>query len=300
MSRFTIKISLLTALLFIENSLYAESHHKASSSFKTNQVTENIHLLQGRGGNIAVLSGDQGLLMVDSDYQDMSSALKRALKPLGGNNKLVYIINTHWHGDHTGGNKSLHSPATIIAHDNVRTRLLRRQEVKLFNKVSEPYPEHAVPSLTYQKRLRLHINDEDIEVLHLANGHTDGDSIVFFKHANVVHMGDHYFSGFFPFVDVDSGGNVLNMANNIRLVLQRINDDTKIIPGHGPLSSKADLKAFHDMLTGTSAEVEAMRSKGMSLAQIQAKGLSSRWAPWTKGFLNTKTWITILYNSLSQ
>ena len=278
--------------------LFAGEHHKISAHFKISAITNNIHLLQGKGGNIALLTGKQGNLMVDSDYQDMSDSLKIALKPYGGENKLSYIINTHWHGDHTGGNKDLHSPATIIAHDNVRKRLLTRQEIKIFNKISEPYPAHALPSLTYQKKISLHINDEHIEILHYPKGHTDGDSIVFFTTANVVHMGDHFFAGIFPFVDVGSGGNVLNMAKNIKQVLQRIDDKTKIIPGHGPLSNKQDLQNFYDMLISTSAEVATMQAKGLALSEIQKRGLSKRWKKWGNGFLNEKKWISILHSSL--
>jgi len=144
----------------------------------------------------------------------------------------------------------------------------------------------------------LHMNGEEIELVHFPRGHTDGDSVVFFKKANVVHMGDHFFSGFYPFVDVAHGGNVLNMAKNIKTILAMVNNKTKIVPGHGPLSNKKDLQAFHDMLIGTSAEVKAMKDKGMSLEKIKAKGLSAKWKPWTKGFLSTETWIGILHSSL--
>jgi len=278
--------------------VYAESHHSESPKFKTTKLTDNIWMLQGKGGNIAVLSGKQGILMIDADYRNMSAALKQALKPFGGEQKLAYIINTHWHGDHTQGNKIFGKHANIVAHDNVRARLLTTQEVKLFKMVSKPYPVHAVPSITYDKSMRLYINDQKVNIVHYANGHTDGDSIVFFEKANVVHMGDHHFSGFFPFVDIDTGGNVLTMAANVKKVLALINDKTKVIPGHGPLSNKADLKAFYDMLIGTSNEVKAMKDKGKSLAEIQKAGLSKRWDEWTDGFLSTEVWIGIVYNSL--
>ena len=136
--------------------------------------------------------------------------------------------------------------------------------------------------------------------MHFPGGHTDGDSVVFFKKANVVHMGDHHFSGFFPFVDVEHGGNVLKMAENVNTILSMINDKTKVVPGHGPLSNKSDLQAFHDMLLGTSVEIDAMKDKGMTLEQIQKKGLSAQWKEWTDGFLSTEIWIGIVYNSLEK
>ncbi|MFK5893347.1 MAG: MBL fold metallo-hydrolase, partial [Pseudomonadota bacterium] len=280
------------------SAILAEKHHTDTLSFKNIQVTENIWMLQGKGGNIAILTGEQGLLLIDDDYKVMSDALKKQIQHYGGLDKLTYIINTHWHGDHTEGNLSLGKYALIVAHDNVRTRLLTTREIKLFKMVSKPYPEIALPNMTYTKSMKLYMNHEEVKIVHYPNGHTDGDSIVFFKHANVVHMGDHHFSGFFPFIDIEHGGNVLNMAANVKTVLAIINDKTKVIPGHGPLSTKADLKDFYDMLLGTSAEVQKMIDKGLSLEQIKLKGLSQQWEPWTDGFLSTEVWMTIVYNSL--
>lgn len=292
-------ISAITALVFAAPGLVsADSHHKNSPSFKSTKLTDNIFMLQGKGGNLALIKGEQGLLLIDADYKVMSGPLKDELAKHGGVDKLSYLINTHWHGDHTQGNDALGHHARIIAHDNVRARLLTTQEIKLFKMVSKPYPKHALPSITYETRMSLHINDEEVEVVHFPNGHTDGDSVVFFKNSNVVHMGDHFFSGFFPFVDVSHGGNVLNMAKNIGIILPMLDDKTQVVPGHGPLSTKKDLQAFHDMLVGTSAEVEAMKKKGLSLEKIKAKGLSDKWKSWTKGFIPTEVWIGILHSSL--
>jgi len=276
----------------------AETHHTKSLSFKSIEVADNLWMLQGKGGNIALLTGDQGLLMVDDDYKVMSEALIKQVNHYGGLEKLTYIINTHWHGDHTEGNLSLGSHALIVAHDNVRTRLLNSQEIKLFKMVSKPYPEDALPDVTYIKAMKLYINNQEISIVHYPQGHTDGDSIVFFKQANVVHMGDHHFSGFFPFIDIDHGGDVLNMAKNVKSVLAIIDNDTKIIPGHGPLSTKKDLQDFYNMLLGTSSEVQQMIDKKMTLEQIKNEGLTKKWDSWTDGFLSTEVWIGIIYNSL--
>ncbi len=291
---------LIAVSLLLSSYGYADNdHHAKSPSFKSTQLTENIYMLQGKGGNLALLKGENGLLLIDADYKVMSDALKNALGKYGGVNNLNYLINTHWHGDHTQGNMALGHHAQIIAHDNVRARLLTTQEIKLFKMVSKPYPKHALPAITYAKRLSLHINDEDIEVVHFPKGHTDGDSVVFFKKANIVHMGDHFFSGMFPFVDVDHGGNVLNMAKNISLILEMIDDKTRVIPGHGPLSTKKELQAFHDMLIDTSAEVSAMKAKGLSLEEIQKKSLSKKWAAWeANSFFPANVWIGIIYSSL--
>jgi len=278
--------------------VFAEKHHVETPSFKTIPVSNNIWMLMGKGGNIAVLTGEQGILLVDDDYKEMSDALKKEIQHYGGLEKLTYIINTHWHGDHTQGNFSLGNHALIVAHDNVRTRLLNTQEIKLFKMVSEPYPDKALPNMTYNKAMKLYMNGEQVDIVHYPDGHTDGDSIVFFKNANVVHMGDHHFSGFFPFVDIEHGGNVLKMAANVKTVLEIIDNETQVIPGHGPLSNKADLQDFYDMLLGTSAEVQKLKEQGLTLEEMKKKGLSKRWDSWTDGFLSTEVWIGIVYDSL--
>lgn len=290
----------LATLALLPQSVLAHKHgHKPPApSYNVSEVAGQVLLLQGKGGNIALLKGPQGMLMVDDDYRELSPGLKAELERQGGLDQLKYVINTHWHGDHTQGNLELGQGTTIVAHDNVRVRLSSRQEIKLFKMVSEPYPEEALPGITYDNTLSLHFNGEKVELVHYAGGHTDGDSIVFFRNANVVHTGDHFFNGFYPFVDVESGGNVLKMADNIKALLDVIDEETKIIPGHGPLASKADLQAFHEMLVGTAAEVKAMKDQGMNLGQIQVKGLDKRWDSWADGFLPTRVWIGIVYSSL--
>lgn len=289
------KIYIGLALLVIAGSTFAADD---TPSLKSELVTDNLWLLQGKGGNIAVLSGDDGLLMIDDDYRSMTDALKTQLQQFGGPEKLSYIINTHWHTDHTEGNLTFGAHAPIVAHDNVRTRLLTSQEIKLFKSVSKPYPTVALPSITFQQSMSLHINNEQVDVVHFPNGHTDGDAVVFFKNANVVHMGDHFFAGTFPFVDLGTGGNVLQMAANVQSVLTRIDSGTKVIPGHGSLSTKAGLQAFHDMLVGTVEEVKTMKAGGLTLKQMQAKGLSERWQPWAKGFVSVELWISLVVGSL--
>ncbi len=291
---------LAVAGLVTLSSIGAEDHHAASASFKTTKVKDNLFMLSGKGGNLAVLNGAQGILMIDDDYKAMSPVLTEALRSFGGVDKLTYIINTHWHGDHTEGNLFFGEHATIVAHDNVRQRLITPQEIKLFKKVTEAYPEKALPSVTYDSKMHLYFNGEDVELVHLPNGHTDGDSVILFKKANVVHAGDHFFNGIFPFVDLEHGGNVLNMAHNISELLKYVNGETVIIPGHGAIAGKNELVAFRDMLVGTSAEVQAMIDSGMTMEQAKNKGLSEKWEPWTHGFLSTPVWLGIVYQSLMQ
>ena len=282
------------------NTATAEKHHSQAASFKATKITNQIYMLQGKGGNLGLLKGKQGLVLIDADYKQMSPALIKQLSRHGGTEKLNYLINTHWHGDHTQGNDALGKHAQIIAHDNVRARLLTTQEIKLFKMVSKPYPVHALPSITYEKSMSLYLNNEELELVHFSKSHTDGDTVVFFKKSNVLHTGDLFFSGFYPFVDVEHGGNVLNLAKNIKTLLSMVDDKTRIIPGHGPLSDKSALQDFHNMLVGTAAEVQSMIDKDMGLDRIKQAGLSNKWKPWTKGFLSTEVWIEIIYSSLTE
>lgn len=276
----------------------AVDHHDDGPKFKTQEVKPGFTMLQGKGGNVLISQGQDGLLIIDDDYSEMSSALKETLEKFGGD--LKYILNTHWHPDHTGGNIALGKGTDIIAHDNVYKRLSTKQEIKLFNVVKKPYPRSALPVITFDRSLTLHFNGDQIRALHFPNGHTDGDSIIYFKSAGIVHMGDHYFAGTFPFVDVNTGGSVRGMAKNITDMLDSIDGDTLVVPGHGPLSNKKALIEFRDMISGTADEVESMMKNSMSLEAMQDKGLSKKWDEWAKGSIDEKTWIMIIRNSLEK
>lgn len=286
------------ALCFSASLVVAEEHHSDKKIFSVAEIKPGFHFLQGKGGNILLSDGKDGLLIVDSDYSEMTPALEDTLGKYEGS--LKYVLNTHWHGDHTQGNQVLGHQAEIVAHDNVYTRLSSRQEVKLFNMVSEPYESHALPNITFDQSLTLRFNGETIKALHVPNGHTDGDSIIFFKNANIVHMGDHYFNGMFPFVDVDSNGSVHGVADNIEKMLHKIDEKTVVVPGHGPISNKKELMAFREMLMGTADEIDTMMNNSMTLEAIQEKGLSEQWEAWGNGFLSEKVWISIVHSSLLQ
>jgi len=290
--------SFIIATFFcVTNVVLAEDHNSDKKMFKVTELKPGFQFLQGKGGNILLSTGKDGLLIVDSDYSEMTPALQQTLAQYKSD--LKYVLNTHWHGDHTQGNKVLGKNAEIIAHENVYQRLNSSQEVKLFNMVTKPYPADALPDITFDHSLTLRFNGETIKALHLPNGHTDGDSIIFFEKANIVHMGDHYFNGMFPFVDVGTNGSVRGVVKNINEILDKIADDTIVIPGHGAISNKEELIAFKDMLVGTTNEVEVMMTQNMNLEAIQKKGLSKQWQVWGKGFLNEKVWISIIHSSLT-
>jgi glyoxylase-like metal-dependent hydrolase (beta-lactamase superfamily II) len=288
----------MVTLCLMTNATLADDHHSDKKIFKVTELKPGFQFLQGKGGNILLSHGSDGLLIVDSDYSEMTPALQETLA--GYKSELKYVLNTHWHGDHTQGNKKLGKNAEIIAHDNVYQRLNSHQEVKLFNMVSKPYPVDALPDITFDHSLTLRFNNETIKALHLPNGHTDTDSIIFFEKANIVHMGDHYFNGMFPFVDVGTNGSVRGVVRNIDSMLDKITKNTIIVPGHGAVSNKKELIAYRDMLAGTADEVETMMAQKMSLEAIQAKGLSKQWQVWSKGFLNEKVWIGIVHSSLAK
>ncbi len=275
------------------------AHDSVSSTFVSTQVKPGIHFLQGKGGNVLLSTGKDGLLLIDNDYKEMSSALSDALGKFGGKEKLKVVINTHWHGDHTGNNVMLGDTAQIISHDNVRVRLSSAQEVKLFEMKTEPMDEAGLPDLTYSKRMTLYFNAHDLEIAHFPKSHTDGDSIIFFNDLNLVHMGDIFFNEMYPFIDIENGGNLTHYTESVAAVLKRIDEETVVVPGHGKLSNKAELKSFHEMLLGTTAEVQKMIAEGLSKEKAQKKGLSSKWEAWGKGFLSESIWIGIVFDSVA-
>ena len=264
---------------------------------KTTNITGNVYMLQGRGGNIGVIVGMDGILIVDDDYKTVSPKLAEALKALGSE-KPRFVLNTHWHGDHTEGNQYFGKDSTIIAHANVRKRLL--DPPVIFGRKPELYPAFALPIVTYTESMSIHVNGEDIRLVHFPNGHTDGDSVVFFKNANVVHLGDDFFVNRFPFVDIDSGGSVQGLIANIGELIRQIPSTAKLIPGHGPLATLDDLKAYHQAVIDTSNLIQAEMKKGKSVDEIKKAGLPEKYKEWGSGFIKTDFWIDIVYRSYSK
>mgnify|MGYP001819682641 CR=1 FL=1 len=272
---------------------------KAETAVPTVNATPikgSLHLLQGKGGNVLASVGEDGILIIDDDYTEYADAYHQALKALAGNEGLPrFVINTHWHFDHVGGNAYWgERGAVILAHTNVYQRMSTRQEMKVFERVVEPSPASALPIVTYGDALALHFNGDQLEVQHYPRGHTDGDSIVFFIEENVVHMGDHYFKDRFPFVDIGSGGNVKQYTANVASVLSRIDDATVIVPGHGALATRADLIRYLQMLETTTALVESKLEQGMSTTAIAEQGLGDQWQSWGQGFIKEAAWISFI------
>ena len=265
---------------------------------KATKVAGNVYMLEGAGGNIGVSVGADGILIVDDQFAPLADKIKAALKTLG-DGKLKFILNTHWHGDHTGGNVVFGPDAPIIAQTNVRKRLATEQKSEFFKSTTPASPKEALPVITFDESLSVHFNGEEIRVIHFPQGHTDGDSVIFFTGSNVVHMGDDFFAGGFPFVDLDSGGSVEGLIKNIAEIIPKLPAGVKLIPGHGQLSTAEDLKAFHRMLLETTEIVRKKMAAKKTLDQIKKEGLPEEWKTWGTGFIKTDMWIEIIYRSLS-
>lgn len=291
---------ILAALILCVSVAPTHGQDFSKVEIKVTKVAGNVYMLEGAGGNIGVSAGPDGILIVDDQFAPLADKIKAALKTLG-EGKLKFVLNTHYHGDHTGGNVVFGPDAPIIAQTNVRKRLSEEQKSRFFNRTTPPSPKEALPVITFDQAVSVFFNGEEIKVIHFPHGHTDGDSVIFFTGSNVVHMGDDFFNGRFPVVDLEAGGDVEGMTNNVGGIVERLSKvpGVKIIPGHGPLSDVEGLKAYHRMLVETTDIVRKRMAAGKTLAQIKAEGLPDEWKPWGSGFINTDRWIELIYNSLS-
>ena len=292
------KFLLLTVSLLFAVSVQAQQTDYSKVEVKATKVAGNVYMLEGAGGNIGVSVGDDGLLIVDDQFAPLADKIRAALKGLA-DKKLRFILNTHWHGDHTGGNVAFGPEATIIAQDNVRKRLATEQKLTAFNMTVPPSPKEALPVITFNDSLSVHFNGEDIRAIHYPQGHTDGDSVIFFSASNVVHLGDDFFAGRFPFVDLESGGTVEGLTRNIGEIIGKIPAGAKLIPGHGPISTIDDLKSYHRMLQQTTEIVRGKIAAGKTVDQIKTEGLPAEWEPWGTGFIKTDRWVETIYKSLT-
>lgn len=274
----------------------AEQTGKADVAVSITALRGPLHLLQAVGGNVVASVGGDGILLVDDDYAANASALEVAVAGLAQSAQAPrFVLNTHWHNDHTGGNQHWGSRGSVIlAHANVRARMSGTQHVKALDMVVEPGPVAALPVVTFEDAMALHFNGVDIEVQHYPGGHTDGDSVIYFSQENVVHMGDLFFKDRFPFVDISSGGGIAAYRANVAAVLARIDDNTIVVPGHGAVANKADLQRFHRMLVVTTDSVRSALDAGETTEAIVERGLGGEWSAWGQGFINEAAWINTI------
>ncbi len=267
---------------------------------KTEKVAEGIWVLAGAGGNIGVSAGADGVFLIDDEWAPLTPKVKAAVAAIS-DRPLRFILNTHWHPDHTGGNKDLgEAGALIVAHDNVRLRMSTDQFIEAMGMKFPPSPARALPVVTFNDAVTLHLNGDDVEAFHVPPAHTDGDAIVHFRRAGVVHMGDLFFNGMYPFVDLSSGGSFEGFiaAADRALALGEV---TRIIPGHGPVGTRADLRAYRDMLVTVRDRVKPLVQAGKTPAEVlAARPTADLDAKWGQGFMKPEQFLEIVAQSLAR
>jgi len=270
----------------------------AQAEVKVTPVAGAVYFLEGQGGNIGVSSGADGVLIVDDEFAELAPKIQAALDKLAGSGKGVprFVLNTHFHGDHTGSNAIFGRNAPIVAHENVRKRLAAG------GGGNQPMEAPGLPIITYagDDGLSLFFNGEEIRLRHYPACHTDGDSVVWFSGSKVMHLGDLFFNGRFPFIDLDSGGSVAGLTSAVGKILADLPADVKLIPGHGPMATKADLERYHKMLVDTQALVKEALAAGDSVDAMVSNGLLKDYASWSWAFVDTKKFLETLVREQTQ
>lgn len=279
--------------------LQAQQQDFSKVEVKAEKVAEGVYMLTGAGGNIGLSIGKSGSLVIDDQYAPLSDKILAMIKTLSPD-PVRFIVNTHWHGDHTGGNENMaKTGAFLVAHENVRKRMGSEQFIALFNQKVPASPEAALPVVTFAEGVSFHWNGDEVRAYHVAPAHTDGDTVVQFVKADVVHMGDCFFNGMYPFIDTSSGGKVDGVVAAAERVLAGVSDKTRIIPGHGPVASKADLQAYRDTVKAIRDRVAKLKAEGKTKeAAVAAKPSAEFDAKWGQGFVKPDVFVGLVYDAL--
>ncbi|HEY0922045.1 MBL fold metallo-hydrolase [Rheinheimera pacifica] len=281
------KLSLATALVLLLAAAPLQADRFKDVQVEETKLADNLYMLSGAGGNMATLIAGDKVLLVDTQYAELAGKIKTKLLQLSANKPLTTLINTHLHGDHVGGNSTLAANIDIIAHNNVLSRLT--QDAK--------FPRNGLPKTTFTDQLSLHLNGQTVRLDYMPPSHTDGDIVVWFEQANAVHFGDLLFESRFPFIDVSNGGSVKGYIDNTRTLIGMLNEQTKVIPGHGQLTDKAGVQRSLDMMEATLAVVQGYKAAGMTEQQAVNKGLGQQWQSWHWNFITEERWIKTLYHA---
>ena len=297
----TLRTLLCGTILFIFSIHPALARQDADEvQIETIHVSGNVYMLVGSGGNLGLSVGDDGAFLIDDQFAPLTEKILAAIQSLTESN-VQFLINTHWHGDHTGGNENLgKTGAIIVAHENVRKQMTVDHFLAAFNSTTPASPESALPVVTFTESVTFHWNADEIRVFHVDPAHTDGDSVIHFKKANVIHAGDVFFNGMYPFIDTSTGGNLNGMISAAKIILALATDETKIIPGHGPLATRADLEGYYEMLVTARDLIKEQVDAGKTRDEvIAAKPTASLDAAWGGGFLPPDMWVGIVYDGMT-
>ena len=290
-----IALSVLTAWILS----YAMIVQADSEKLVAVQVSEQIYMIAGKGGNVGIFIGEDGTFLIDDNFAPLTEKIVEAIKSVGGDHPR-FLINTHYHGDHTGGNENLGRGGTLIfSHDNVRERLKNGSFIKAFDmKLAATTPE-GLPVVTFSDGISFHLNNDTIRAIHVAHAHTDGDSFIHFETANVVHAGDILFNGFYPFIDVNHGGSLIGTIKGVDEILSLTDDNTKIIPGHGPLGDKEQLLSYRKMLWTAYERLTKLKAEGKTAQEAAAsKPLDDLEEIWGDGMFKGDQWIELIYSGV--
>jgi cyclase len=294
-----VRFATLLALVLTGSVALAQTPTAEEAEVKIIPLADGLHMLMGIGGNIAVSSGADGVFIVDDDMAPMAEKIKAAIATIS-EEPVRIIFNTHWHFDHAGGNQFFaEQGAQIVAHDNVRKRMSTAQYSSYFKSERPPSPDAALPVITYDSTATFHLNGQTIRAIHTPPAHTDGDSILIFEEANVAHLGDVFFNSMYPFIDISSGGSVRGVIAAVDRILPLLNEETKIIPGHGPLATLEDLQKYRSMLMLVSARIQALIDEGKTKEQVITLRPTTNFdVDWAWSFLPADRWTGLIYDSL--
>jgi glyoxylase-like metal-dependent hydrolase (beta-lactamase superfamily II) len=293
--------SIFLCAVLLASPALAQDIDFTKARIKTEKLSDTTYMMIGEGGNIGLSVGADAVFLVDDQFAPLTPKIKAAIAKLT-KKPVKFVLNTHWHFDHTGGNEKFgKAAAVIVAHENVRKRLSTEQFIEFFGMQRKPEPKAALPVVTFTRDVKFHINGEEVQVLHIPNAHTDGDAIVHFGKSNVLHTGDLFFNKLYPFIDTSSGGSVDGVITAADRMLEMVKDNTKIIPGHGSLATKAELKTYRDMLATVAGRIKAAIQEGKSLeVVVAAKPTAEFDAVWGKGFLSPEKFVEMSYKNLKK
>jgi len=293
------KMTSVLCVLIVGFTLLPTPGQSADETITPVPVAEHIYMLVGKGGNIGLFVGEDGTFLIDDQFAPLTEKIVEAIKSIGGDYP-KFLINTHYHGDHTGGNEKLGQGGTLIfSHDNVRERLKSGYFIEAFNMKQAGIAREGLPVVTFSEDIKFHLNGDIILATHVPHAHTDGDSFIYFQGANVIHAGDLFFNGFYPFIDVTHGGSLKGMINGVDKVLSIADDSTKIIAGHGPLGDKRQMASYRQMLGIAYERLRKLKAEGKTAQEAAAaKPLADLDATWGNGLFKSDRWIELIYSGI--